>query len=111
MRIKLSPQRRDDTLEVIKSGNVLVVNGEIFDFSPMGDGDTLPRSAIGSEWFTGDVDRENGELTVTLLFPNPSNYSPEQAFPVDLVDVPGGPVVLPLPLPEVTTEYPIEEIV
>lgn len=100
MKIILSPQRRDDTLEVIKNGDVLTVNGEDFDFSPIGEGDTLPRQAIYSMWFAGDVDRVNGELTLTLLFPNPWNYSHEQAFPVPLENVPDGPVAFPQPLSE-----------
>lgn len=100
MRIKLSPVRRDDTLEVWKLGNILTVNGERFDFSRMADGDTLPRSAINSEWFAADVGVVDGEMVLTLILPNPINYSPEQAFPVDLVDVPDGPVAFPLPLPE-----------
>jgi hypothetical protein len=99
MIIKLSPQRRDDTLEVVKAGQVLRINGEDFDFSPMPDGATLPRSAINSEWFAGDVEMIAGDLVVTLLFPNPANYSQEQAFPVDLVGVPNGPVAFPKPLP------------
>lgn len=100
MKIILSPQRRNDTLEVIKNGDVLTVNGEEFDFSPVGEGDTLPRQAISSLWFAGDVDRIEGELTLTLLFPNPWNYSQEQAFPVPLEDVPDGPVAFPQPLSE-----------
>jgi hypothetical protein len=103
MRIKLFPQRRDDALTVVRSGSVLIVNGESFDFSRMADGDTLPLSAIQSQWFVGDVDKVGGELTLTLLLPNPWNYSPEQAFPVDLVDVPDGPVIFPQPLPAVET--------
>ena len=108
MRIKLSPQRRDDTLSVVRSGNTLIINGEVLDFSRMGDGDTLPLSAINCEWFAGDVDKADGELTVMLFFPNPWNYSPEQAFPVDLVDVPDGPVAFPLPLPDVPTQTTTE---
>lgn len=99
MIIKLSPQRRDDSLAVIKSGDLLNINGEVFDLSPMNDGDTLPRSAIASEWFAADVEKVSGQLVVTLLFPNPANYSQEQAFPVDLLGVPDGEVVFPLPLP------------
>ncbi len=108
MRIKLSPQRREDTLAVVKAGNILTVNGEVFDFSQMKDGDTLPQSAIRSEWFAGDVDNIGGELTLTLLLPLPANFSQEQAFPVDLTNVPDGPVVFPQPLPiiEVQTEVP-----
>jgi hypothetical protein len=100
MIIKLSPQRRDDTLEVVKAGNILTINGEDCDLTPMLEGSTLPRGAIGSLWFDGDVAMSNGELTLTLLLPLPSNYSPEQAFPADLVAVPDGAVVFPAPLPE-----------
>jgi hypothetical protein len=98
MLIKLSPQRRDDTLEVIRSGSTLIVNGEPFDFSSMGEGDTLPRAAINSEWFAGDVEKLNGRLILTLLFPLPWNYSSAQAFPAPLNDVPNGTVIFPAPL-------------
>lgn len=100
MIIKLSPQRRDDSLEVVKAGLILKINGEDFDFSAMPDGATLPLSAIKSGWFAGDVEMISGELVVTLWLPNPANYSPEQAFPVDLMVVPDGQVMFPLPLPE-----------
>lgn len=106
MIIYLSPPRRDDTLAVTKAGDRLVVNGESFDFSQVGEGDTLPLAAIDSMWFSGDVFRAGGDLSVTLLFPNPWNYSQEQAFPVPLQDVPDGLVVLPKPLP---SDPPIEE--
>lgn len=95
MIIKLSPNRRNDTLGVVSLGSILIINGETFDFSRMVDGDTLPQSAIQSDWFAGDVDKDNSELTLTLLLPLPANYSPEQAFPVDLINVPDGPVVFP----------------
>ncbi|RAU43416.1 MULTISPECIES: hypothetical protein [unclassified Pseudomonas] len=100
MIIKLSPQISDEKLEVIKSGSVLTLNGEAFDFSRMADGDTLPRSAIASDWFVGDVDKIGEELVVTLTLPLPVNYSQEQAFPADLLNVADGPVAFPQPLPE-----------
>lgn len=103
MRIILSSQRRDEVLSLIKSGDVLTANGEAFDFSPMGDGDTLPREAINSLWFCGPVEKVNGELIVTLLFPIPWNYSQEQAFPLPLENVPDGPVEFPPPLSEEET--------
>lgn len=99
MKIILSPQRRDDTLDLFVSGHVLTVNGEEFDFSRMLDGDTLPASAIVSQWFVGQVDNIAGSLELTVILPLPVNYSQEQAFPVPLVDVPDGPVALPQPLP------------
>lgn len=103
MIINLCPQRRDDTLEVIKAGEVLTINGEKFDLSPIGEGDTLPQEAIDSIWFAGPVERVDGELILTLLFPNPLNYSPAQAFPVPLQNVPDGPVAFPGPLSEETS--------
>lgn len=99
MIIKLSPQRRDDTLHVVRSGDTLSVNGLVFDFARVSEGDTLPWAAISSEWFAGNVDRINGHLVLTILLPNPWNYSPEQAFPVPLENVLDGPVIFPLPLP------------
>lgn len=110
MKIFLTPQRRDDTLEVVRSGSTLVLNGEAFDFSPMGEGDTLPATAIASDWFFNTVENVGGEIELTLIFPLPSNFSPEQAFPVPLVDVPDGPVIFPAPLPISETESPAEVI-
>ncbi|WP_460410452.1 MULTISPECIES: hypothetical protein [unclassified Pseudomonas] len=99
MRINLIPQRRDDTLQVFKVGDALTVNGEIFDFSPIVEGDTLPAFAVSSDWFVDKIDRVDGELVLNLILPNPWNYSPEQAFPVPLENVPDGPVDFPQPLP------------
>lgn len=100
MRIMLSPQRRDDTLTVVRVGSTLTLNGEAFDFSPMSDGDTLPASAIASNWFFDKVDNVGGELELTLILPLPANFSPEQAFPVPLEYVPNGPVAFPQPSPD-----------
>lgn len=104
MRINLSPQLTDKTLVVVKDGNTLVLNGERFDLSPMVEGSTLPSSAISSEWFAGDIEMVDGEIIVTLILPNPVNYSPEQAFPEPLTSILDGPVALPQPLPAATEE-------
>ena len=64
----------------------------------MAAGDSLPAAAIASEWFVGSVENVAGELEVTVWLPLPANYSPEQAFPVPLVNVPDGPVALPDPV-------------
>lgn len=99
MIIKLTAQRRDDSLVVIRTGDILTLNGVSFDFSRIGEGGTLPKSAITSEWFAGDAERVAGELIVHLRLPNPWNYSPEQAFPTPLMNVPDGTVLFPQPLP------------
>lgn len=111
ININLLPFRVDvDAFEVVKSGTSLSVNGEVYDFSQMSDGDTLPRGAITGDNFPGDVNMEGGVITVTLLMPMPWNYSQEQAFPEPLLNVPDGPVKLPDPLPpEPETKDPVSE--
>jgi hypothetical protein len=99
MRIKFSPSARcpgdDATLTVIKAGDVLTIDGENFDFSPLGEGEVLPRLAMGSPWFQGPVERTGGELIVTLRLPHGTNPPPGVAFPADLVDVADGAVEVP----------------
>lgn len=102
MNIRVFGQRFEDgvSLSVQKIGKVLVVNGEHFDLSPMLEGSTLPVLAINSDWFIGDVSCEAGVISVQLRYPIPFNFSPEQATPQDLVNVPDGNVVFPAALPE-----------
>jgi hypothetical protein len=97
MKIILSPKGNLPDVEVSKLGNSLTINGELFDFSQMSEGDTLPREAILSNWFDGDTIVTDGELILTMVLPLPWNYSQEQAFPEPLLNVPDGPVLLALP--------------
>lgn len=108
MKIILSPQRRDDTVTYQKAGDVLTVNGEVFDFSKVEEGDVLPKEAIKSEWFSGDVTRISGELQLSLILPNPWNYSQAQAFPAPLFITKNGLLNLPKPLPQ-TLKEPVNE--
>lgn len=101
MRVNLHPQRRDDTLVAFKSGDVLNLNGEIFDFSGVGEDGTLPYEAFQSTWIGGAINRVDGELIIPIILPLPWNYSQEQAFPVPLENVPDGLLVFPGPnMPE-----------
>lgn len=108
MNIVLSPIRTDDVVSYSKKGDVITVNGEDFDFGPIKEGDRLPAKAISSFWFVGEVTRVEGVLLLTLFLPNPWNYSPEQAFPEPLLNVPDGVVVLPQPLPDPEPEGELE---
>ncbi|WP_054085835.1 MULTISPECIES: hypothetical protein [Pseudomonas syringae group] len=104
MIINLSPVRIDnEEISVEKYGKSLLINGEVFDFGRMLDGESLPTTAIDSKWLAGGeyVDMIDGEIVLTLTLPIPYNYSQEQAFPVPLENVPDGPVSLPKPLPVV----------
>ena len=95
MNIKLSPQRRDDTLTVSKRGDTLTINGTEYDFSQLPDGGTLPADAVDSEFVIGSVDRVNGELELTLLLPHGANASEAARFPEPIIDPPDGEVELP----------------
>lgn len=108
MKINFIALRMDEEIIYARKGDSLIVNGEVFDFSPMGDEDTLPAAAIQSPWFIGDVNKIDGELVFTLILPNPWNYSPEQAFPVPIKVFSDGLIELPAPLPLPEDEEPLE---
>ena len=94
MQIKLNPQRREDTLTVVKQGDTLIVNGLEYDFSSIPEGATLPADAIDSDLFSGPVERINGELVLTLTLPHGPNPSQAVAFP-EPITVEDGKVELP----------------
>ncbi|WP_288074432.1 hypothetical protein [Pseudomonas sp.] len=95
MIIKLSPQRRDDTLIVSKRGDILTINGECFDLRELPEGAVLPASAVDCEFVVGDVTRLNGDLILTLLLPYDQDAGAAARFPADIVNPPDGNVGLP----------------
>ena len=95
MQITLLPQRRDDTLTVTKQGDTLTINGEEFDLSVIPDGATLPADAISSKFFSGPVERINGELHVTLTLPHGPDASEAVTFPQPIIVTEDGKVELP----------------
>lgn len=96
MKLELSPQRRDDTLQVSVAGDVLTINGTAYDLARLPDGATLPRSAIDCEWIAGDVERVGGVLHVLLLLPIPADADDAARFPRPIIVLADGPVALPL---------------
>lgn len=95
MQIKLLPMRCDDRLELGRNGDTLAINGEVFDFSPLPEGATLPVEAIESDWFAGPVERTGGELRLTLILSHGANAPQETLFPAPLTLTGDGPVSLP----------------
>jgi hypothetical protein len=95
MNITLVPQRRDTALVAEKSGDVLILNGESFDFSPLQEGDVLPISAIASDLFAGPVSRLGGRLHVSLVLPIGATAPEDARFPQPLEGVADG--IIPLP--------------
>lgn len=95
MKINLSPQRRDDTLSVSKTGDILTINGEPFDFSALLDGGELPADAISSDFIAGPVRREDGEINITLILPHGANPPQHVAFPEPVIVTEDGPIGVP----------------
>jgi hypothetical protein len=95
MKITLSPQRRDDNLQVIKSGDTLTINGTEYDFSVVPDGATLPKDAVDCPWLASDVERIDGVLHLTLLLPNSATASEAARFPAPIINPADGALELP----------------
>ncbi|MDX0671067.1 hypothetical protein GOD80_27600 [Sinorhizobium medicae] len=108
MKIDLSPQRRDDLLEVTKAGDALTINGMAFDFSTLPDGATIPAGEVPCEWLVGPVERIAGELHLTLILPHGPGPSQAVAFPPLLIDPPDGVIALPAD-PQPSIPNPAEE--
>lgn len=88
MLIKFSPVRSDDAQPVLSvAGDVLTVNGDAFDFSPLTEGATV-------QAFAGVVTRAGGVVEVTILLPHGANAPQETRFPAPVL-VESGPVPLP----------------
>ncbi|WP_411036848.1 hypothetical protein [Shinella sp. BYT-45] len=96
MIISLSPMRRGDALVVSKTGDVLTINGQAFDFSSLLDGATMPAGEVPCDWIVGPVERVGDVLHLTLILPHGANPSPAVAFPAPIVDPPDGPLDLPV---------------
>lgn len=97
MIIQLSPQVRADTISLSKSGDALTINGMVYDFSVIPDGATLPNAAEATKcpFFIGSVDRDAGELHVTLTLPITTGASDAAKYPQPIVSPADGIVELP----------------
>jgi hypothetical protein len=95
MNISFSPTRHPERLTLSKSGEVLTINGEAFDFSPLPDGATLPRAAVACDWLASDVERIDGAIHLTLILPHGANAPQETRFPAPVTIGADGPVDLP----------------
>ncbi|KKX25412.1 hypothetical protein [Rhizobium sp. LC145] len=95
MRVSFSPQRRNDALKAHKSGDIITLNGESFDFSELPAGATIPAGEVPCEWIVGPVERIDGEIHLTLILPHGPNPSSAVASPAPLVSPPDGVLDLP----------------
>lgn len=95
MNITLTPQVRSDSLTLSKSGDILTINGDAFDFSFIEDGDVLPKEAVDCHLLAEDVTRVNGDLVVALLLPIRHTSSKSAKFPDPILNAPDGDIEVP----------------
>ena len=95
MNITLTPQIRADSLTISKSGDTLTINGDVFDFAFIGEGDVLPFDAVDCPLLVSDVTRTNGEITLTLVLPISPNASDAAKFPAPIINAPDGAIEVP----------------
>lgn len=96
MIINFSPVRMDEELLVDVEGDIIMVNGVEFDFSPLPEGATLPSDAINSDWFVNEVTRVDGQLIVTLKLPHGPNAPESTRFSQPFVVTEDGSVDIPI---------------
>lgn len=95
MILELSPQVSDGILEVERLGDVLVINGEQFDFNALPEEATLPVDAIDCQYVVAPVRRIDGTLRIKLLFPITSSSTIAAKFPEPILIDTDGKVRLP----------------
>jgi len=81
MKIYISPVRTDEQVVASVSGDILTINSQVLDFSPLLEGASLPSEAVDTEWLQGNIARINGEIHLTLLLPHGANAPYETRFP------------------------------
>lgn len=82
MRISFSPQLREGKLNVeLMAADRLRINGDLFNFAPLNDGDIISYGAVPCEWIIGPVTKTGGEVHLTLILPHGSNPPAAVAFP------------------------------
>jgi hypothetical protein len=108
MHISFSPQRVDGAMTVIKDGDKLRINGELFSFISLPDGATLPAGEVPCEWIAGPVDRIDGEIHLTLILPHGPNPSQAVAFPEPLINPPDGELAIPFDPPPPPEPDPVD---
>lgn len=95
MKINFTPQRRDDTLTLVKTGDTLTINGELLDLSVIPEGATLPDAHDVHPLLVGTISREAGEIELTFILPHGPNPSQATAFPESITVTEDGPIAVP----------------
>ncbi len=86
MKIHFMPQQRLDSVKYQRVGPYQIeVNGELFDFSRLQEGDELIAPvAVKSTWFAHRVSVEGEHLCLSLFVPVASGFNFSGVQPVDV---------------------------
>ena len=95
MNIILTPQVNSGSLTLSKSGDILTINGDAFDFSFIEEGDVLPHDAIDCDLLVSDVTRTDGAITLKLALPIKNTSSEAARFPAPILNAPDGDIEVP----------------
>lgn len=96
MLISFSPQRRDETLTLERTASDRIrINGELFNFGPLAEGDAIPAGDVPCDWIVGPIERIDGEIHLTLILPHGPNPTEAQAYPQPITVTEDGPIDLP----------------
>ena len=95
MYLIFTPQRRDETLVLVRSGDSLVINGQHADFHGMAPGEA--RSEFGADipWLLHALRRPDGMLEVHLILPHGPEASEARRNPAPMALAEDGQVCLP----------------
>lgn len=97
MNIHFIPQQRLDRVAYRRVGPAQIeVNGELFDFSRMQEGDELIAPvAVKNTWFAHRVRVEDGRLGLSLFVPVGPGFNFNGVLPVDVTIEQNGAIELP----------------
>lgn len=78
------------------AGDVLTIDGEDFDFSPMPEGGEIGSEHVASDWIIGvNVCRIDGEIRISMPLPIGPDAPEASRFPAPVIVNSDGPVTLP----------------
>lgn len=86
--ISLSPIQGAAHLKLQRTGDAFFINGEVFDFSQIQDGDRLPRDGVKCAALLSDVMRVNGDISMTLVAGYDGPGTQDERFPQPISDAP-----------------------
>lgn len=95
MYISFSPVRSDRQISLERQGDMLLIDGEAFDFSPLPEGGTLPCEAVRSDVIVSDVQRQDGNLHLSVILPHRADAPREVLFPKGIIVAEDGLITLP----------------